>query len=65
MVALCMVIMQLHTWYLDISGFYKWQAYAVLIKNIASKHVAKPNNGQRYTYHFSLRGGEEQGYYQK
>lgn len=45
MVALYMMIMQFHTWYLAISGFYKWNAYAVLIKNVASKHLNKTNNG--------------------
>jgi len=58
MVALCMMIMQLHTWYLAISGFYKWQAYAFFIKNIASKHLTKRNNGQMYTYQFSSHGAK-------
>jgi hypothetical protein len=53
MVALCMIIMQLNTWYLVIPGFYKWHVYAILIKNIASKHLTKTNNGQKYTYQFS------------
>jgi hypothetical protein len=52
MVALHMMIMQLHLWYLAMSGFYKWRAYAISITNIASKHLTKTNNDQSCTYQF-------------